>query len=297
MTQPLPASIVIPAHNEGTVIDRCLRSLAEDPMGATCEVVVAANGCSDDTAERARAFEGRFARLVVLDLPAPGKVGALNAGDEAATALPRIYLDADIELGPGALTALVTELSSEQPLIASPHIHFDLSGADFVVRQFYRMFVATPYVRNGLVGLGVYGISAAGRARFGTFPELTADDLFVQRLFRADERRNTDGVFTVQVPRTAKALLKVRTRVARGNAELAGSNLDNESLDASATTGGTLGAVVQAIRRDPSMLPAAAAYVGITVLARRRAARAGAGRVWERDDSTRQNPNPVRGAS
>lgn len=293
MTSTLPASIVIPAHNEGSVIERCLRSLAADPMGRTCEVVVAANGCSDDTAERARAFEGSFARLVVLDLPESGKVGALNAGDAAATALPRIYLDADIELGPGALESLVTELSGSEAVIASPHINFDMTGADLVVRQFYRMFVVLPYVRDGLVGLGVYGISAAGRARFEQFPELTADDLFVQRLFRADERRNTPGVFTVQVPRTAKALLKVRTRVARGNAELAGSaeQLELDDLDGASSTGGTVGSLLQSVRRDPTMVTAAATYVAVTALARRRASGTPAAAVWERDESTRQSPN------
>lgn len=285
----VPASIVIPAHNEASVIDRCLESLAQDPTGWLCEVVVAANGCSDDTAARARAFEGRFARLVVLDLPTPGKVGALNAGDEAATALPRIYLDADIELGPGALTALVAGLTTNEAVVASPHIHFDLTGSDLVVRQFYAMFAALPYVRDGLVGLGVYGLSPSGRARYDRFPELTADDLYVQRLFRDSERRNTEGTFTVQVPRTAKSLVTVRTRVARGNAELAdaGEALSQDTLDASSSTTGTTRAMLDAVRRNPKLLPAAVAYAGVTAIARRRAVKAGADTAWERDDSTR----------
>ena len=69
---------------------------------------MAANGCTDDTVARARAFPG----VTVLDLPTPGKVDALNAADAAATAFPRIYLDADIELREGALKGLVDALLS-----------------------------------------------------------------------------------------------------------------------------------------------------------------------------------------
>ena len=42
-----------------------------------------------------------------------------------------------------------------------------------MVRAFYRVFKELPYVRDGLIGLGVYGISEMGRARFDQFPELT----------------------------------------------------------------------------------------------------------------------------
>lgn len=284
------ASVVIPAHNEGSVIDACLQALAADPVGPRCEVVVAANGCTDDTVACARGFADRLPHLTVLDLDTASKVAALNAGDAAAGVLPRIYLDADIRLGDGALGHLVDTLTTADAVVSSPHIDFDLTGADPVVREFYRMFTALPYVQRGLIGLGVYGLSASGRARFGEFPELTADDLFVQRLFRDDERRISAGRFTVRVPRTAAALLKVRTRVARGNAELAGQDavtLQQETLDTSESTGGTVRAMLDVVRRRPTMLPAAATYLGVTVLARLRAART-ATPGWERDDSTRQ---------
>lgn len=291
MPEPRPvASVVIPAHDEAAVIDACLQSLADDPIGQRCEVVVAANGCTDDTVSRARAFAERLPHLTVLDLDAASKVVALNAGDAAATVLPRIYLDADIRLTDGALGHLVDTLSTDAAVVSSPRIDFDLAGADAVVRGFYRMFTALPYVQRGLIGLGVYGLSASGRARFGEFPELTADDLFVQRLFGDDERRISEGRFTVRVPRTASALLKVRTRVARGNAELAAQDaatMQQETLDTSESTGGTVRAMLDVVRQRPTMLPAATTYLGVTVLARLRAGRSAAP-AWERDDSTRQ---------
>jgi hypothetical protein len=39
--------------------------------------------------------------------------------------------------------------------------------------------------------------------------------------------------------------------------------------------------------RRPQLLPAAVVYVAVTLLARRRAAVAGAGTAWERDESSR----------
>ena len=87
------ASVVIPAYNEGAVIDRCLASIGQ-PFDMT--IVVAANGCTDDTVPRSRRHG-----VQVVEVRQASKIAALNSGDKAAGAtFPRIYLDADIELSP-----------------------------------------------------------------------------------------------------------------------------------------------------------------------------------------------------
>src|SRR5690349_17015586 len=99
-----PASVVIPAHNEGTVIERCLDALFGGIDPAALDVVVACNGCVDDTAQRAR-LSGHPVR--VLELGQASKAAALRAGDEAARYFPRLYLDADVVLaGPSALRVI-----------------------------------------------------------------------------------------------------------------------------------------------------------------------------------------------
>ena len=49
----VPVSVVIPAHDEEAVIERCLGTLLADARAGEVEVVVVCNGCTDDTAARA----------------------------------------------------------------------------------------------------------------------------------------------------------------------------------------------------------------------------------------------------
>src|SRR5262245_54217531 len=92
-TEPKLGSIVIPAYNEGAVIRRCLDQLFTGLDPDEVEVVVACNGCTDDTVAQAR--DAGYA-ITVLDLPEPGKVGAIRAAERVVTALPRLFLDADV---------------------------------------------------------------------------------------------------------------------------------------------------------------------------------------------------------
>jgi glycosyltransferase involved in cell wall biosynthesis len=49
-------SIVVPAHNESSVIARTLRPWVTGPASDEISVVVVCNGCTDDTASVARSF-------------------------------------------------------------------------------------------------------------------------------------------------------------------------------------------------------------------------------------------------
>ncbi|MCH8612361.1 glycosyltransferase [Arsenicicoccus dermatophilus] len=276
------ASVIIPAHDEGRVISDCLQALRTAAGEIPLDVVVAANGCTDDTVERARAFPG----VRVLDLATPSKVAALNAGDEAARTFPRIYLDADIVLSREALRDMISALDTDRAITSGPTVQFATTGSSWPVRAFYSVFAELPYVQNKLVGLGVYGLNAAGRARFDRFPDLTSDDLFVQRLFSAEERVVVPSTFLVQVPRTLTNLLRVRVRVAKGNRQLAEHGPEAAEGDFTPSTGGTVSAIVRLVRRSPAAIPAVLVYLAVTVVARWRARRASATQ-WERDTSTR----------
>ena len=265
-------SVIIPAHNEASVIARTLAPLAPLVAAGQLEVIVACNGCTDDTAAIARRFEG----VKVLEMPQPSKTAALNAGDAVASSWPRLYLDADVQISPGTVGDVLTALASGQLLAARPAVRFDLQDAHPLIHSYYRTRLQLPMARSGLWGGGVYGLSQEGRQRFQQFPDLIADDLFVDRLFEPKEKAVLDvAPAVICPPRTPKDQLAVLHRVYRGNAEQRGGQ---------GSASHTLSELVRTVR-GPLSAGHALVYVGFALAGRRGNARPGA---WERDASTRQ---------
>lgn len=271
------ASVVIPAHNEAAGIARLLHRLLDDAEPGELEIVVAANGSTDETVAIASGFAG----VVVLDLPVASKVAALNAADDVATVFPRLYLDADIDIALDSLRLVVGELAGGTPA-AAPAIVVDTRGCGPGVRAYYAVWSRLGYARHHLVGAGVYGLSEAGRARFGPFPDVLNDDQYVYDQFRHEERVNPPGAtFTVRAPRTLRAVYRRGTRIALGNMQL--RSLGRPVTAPAPTWRGVL-------RAEPWLAPAVAAYVAMKVLMKSAAARrlrAGSFGEWGRDDSSR----------
>jgi glycosyltransferase involved in cell wall biosynthesis len=273
------ASVIIPAHNEASVIARCLGALLRGSQPGELEIIVACNGCSDATADIARQVAPM---ATVLDLAEASKVAALNAGDDAATVFPRIYLDADVELTIEDLRRTVKAFEEPGVLCAAPRPEFVLDERPWTIRSFYRIWSRIPYLTEDMVGSGVYALNAVGRSRFGHFPSLTADDQFIMELFARPERRSVpDATFRLHTPRRLSGLLAMRTRVYRGNWELSRSAASGGQ---GPTPAGRM--VVDLARRDPRQAPAVALYLGVNLLARYRAKRNPHAR-WERDLSAR----------
>jgi glycosyltransferase involved in cell wall biosynthesis len=279
---PVACSVVVPAHDEAAVIADRLHGLLDSLPPGVVDLVVVANGCTDDTAAAA----GRVPGVRVVEIPEASKTAALNRGDRETTAFPRVYLDADIRLSGDALLQVASALRTDRAVVAAPRVRFDLSACSWAVRAFFSVFQRLPYAGEGLVGLGVFGLSEAGRRRFDVFPDVVADDLFVQRLFVPEERCTVDASFEVVAPRRLQDLLAVRTRVARGNRQLADRGADL-GVDATGTTSATAVALLRVVAWRPHLLPGALVYVAVTLLARSRARRAVAGVRWERDASSR----------
>lgn len=266
------ASIVIPAHDEAEVIERTLAPLAELAAAGRLEVVVACNGCSDDTAARARRFRG----VRVVETTTASKAAALNLGDAQATRWPRIYLDADIRATPEALLPVIRELSDGRALAARPSFVADTAGSSPWVRAYYRARGRMPSTSQALWGAGVYALSAEGHARLGTFPAVTADDLYVDLLFSADEKSFPETVpVTVRMPLRARALVRVLTRARRGPAE--------QGVDTGASSVRELAQTVT----GPRSAFDAVLYAAFALAARARTRRARGEAAWERDDTSR----------
>ena len=279
-------SIVIPAYNEESVIERCLRTLTERPVGGGIEIIVACNGCHDRTAEIARSV-GR--PVQVVETETASKIAALNLGDRAATGYPRIYLDADVVVTLDTVERVAQVLQTEQPLAAAPRMQVDTSQSGFLVRAFYAIWLRQPYHRQGLLGGGFYGVSKAGRERFGEFPSIIADDEFVRRHFADDERINPEGcVFTIHAPRTFPDLIRVKSRSRLGLMEVRRRFPDLSGGSASKSAG-----VWFDIVKNPRLWPAACVYLVVNAATRLRARRQWRTIEhyrWERDESSRSEP-------
>lgn len=291
--RPAPFSVVIPAYNEEAVIGRCLRTLLADAPPDGVEIIVVCNGCSDDTAAVARRFG-----VTVIELEAGSKPAALNAGAAAARARPCFFVDADVAVRYGALAAAAAALAEPGIKAAAPKLKVELDGCSWPVRAYYKVWSSLPYVQDGLVGSGVYGLSAEGLAAVGVFPNIIADDGYVRSRFPAVERRSVatglDGrpvEFVVFPPRAVGPLIRIEARRREGDAQLRARHPTNETR--ASTTGGALASGLFR-RYGPADL---AAYLAIKAAGRAllqlQKARGRGGR-WLRDDSSRQLPSVPR---
>jgi len=278
-------SVVVPAHNEQTIIERMLRALVASDTGSNLEIVVVANGCTDDTARVA----GEVAPSIrVVQIATASKIAALNAGDDAATVFPRAYVDADVRVSAEALLAVAERLDDAAgTFIGAPRLRIDTAGCSLAVRQYYTVWEQSEYRAAAHVGSGVYVLSKSGRERFGRFPDLIADDRFVQQLFAPTERVTAaEHSFTVPAPRTYRALLSRQTRIATGNRQLAHAYPPRTDVGQQPR----FGALVKRVAARPALWPAFGSYCyGYLVprLLARRMAAAGQTVGWNRDETTR----------
>lgn len=275
-------SIVVPAHNESSVIARALSQWVGNPASDDIRVVVVCNGCTDDTANVARRF-GPTVNVVESDIAR--KTNALNLGDQIADVFPRIYADADIVITIDAILALARRLDQGDVLAVAPTADINLVGCSWLVRKYFEIRSRLPSSREGIGGSGVYALSEEGRRRFGRFPDVTADDTYVRLQFRREERETLPCVTsTVFAPRTLLRLIAVRTRAYRGTFELA-RRFPELRVNEAETNNRKLIALFKALRLWPGLL----IYCGVNIIARCNAAR-GCRRedhLWQRDETSR----------
>lgn len=218
-------NVILPAHDEADFIGETLEGLLAQDASAPEEmrVIVAANGCSDRTAEIAHRFAAPFAtrgwELIVLDIPEGGKPGALNRADAEAGPGPRAYLDADVVCSPTLVGLLARALDEAEPRYASG-IFTITPPKSLISRLYARLWLKVPFMTTGVPGCGLFAVNEAGRARWQDFPDIIADDLFVRLNFAPSERIRVDAPFTWVLAEGFGALVRVRRRWDTGNRQL-----------------------------------------------------------------------------
>lgn len=217
-------SVIIPAHNEAGFILPCLEALvASQGTGADVEVIVVANGCTDNTVEIAQNVADRFAArgwgYQVLDLPKGGKMRALNRGDDRAQFGAQVYLDADVVVSPMVLVQIAKALDSAVPRYASGSPIVTSKGSR-VSAAYARFWSTHHFVTHGAPGFGLFAVNEAGRTRWGEFPGIISDDTFVRLSFSPEERVRVPATYDWPIIEGFRQLVKVRRRQDIGVAEV-----------------------------------------------------------------------------
>lgn len=105
-------SIVIPAYNAETTLDRCIGSVLNQTY-QDFEIILVDDGSTDGTAQKAAAFAAADGRIRTFTIPHGGVSGARNAGWRRATGEYLQFLDADDDLDPAFLEIMVGMLERE----------------------------------------------------------------------------------------------------------------------------------------------------------------------------------------
>ena len=216
-------SVIIPAHNEAQLIGGCLTAVLASIGADPVQMIVAANGCTDQTVALAQGFGAQaVARgwsMQVLDLPTGGKPGALNAADAVAIYPARAYLDADVTVSPDLLAQTIATLAQPGPVYASGQVR--ITGQGRIARAYAAIWSRVPFMTQGVPGCGYFAVNGAGRVRWGAFPPIISDDTFVRLQFTPTERVLLDATYDWPIAEGFANLVKVRRRQDAGVAEIA----------------------------------------------------------------------------
>ncbi len=211
------ASVIIPAHNEAAVIQRCLDSIV-DQEGID-SLIVACNGCTDNTAD---IVTQHYPQVTCLNIDKPSKTNALNEAEKHITTYPIFYLDADTVLQAGAIKK-ITNVLQEQPQLSlvAPTPIIDTSKSSWPVKQYYKIWLGLPYIKAGVIATCSFIVTERGRKRFNHFPDIINDDRFIHCQFKENEVGNIAGTeIYIRAPRTLYSLIKIKSRARLGNMQL-----------------------------------------------------------------------------
>ena len=216
-------SVIIPAHNEAALIGPCLQAVLGSNGGFPVEIIVVANGCDDNTAEIAGNYKAdaksRGWDLVIIDIAKGGKLGALNAADQAAQYDQRMYLDADVVVSPHLLAQISTRLECREAQYASGTLIIP-RPASAISRAYRAIYRRVPFMTHGVPGAGLFALNAAGRARWAEWPDIISDDTYARLMFAPNERAKVLASYNWPIVEGWRNLVAVRRRQNAGVAEI-----------------------------------------------------------------------------
>jgi cellulose synthase/poly-beta-1,6-N-acetylglucosamine synthase-like glycosyltransferase len=179
LLEPVDVSLIVAAHNEeGEIGQRVAAAVASgQEIAGSLEVIVACDGCTDATAERARAAGADL----VLELPRGGKVAAQNAAVEPAGGELLAFSDANSEWQAGALAELTAAFADPGVAYACGQLRLSGDGGENQEGVYWRYELMLRGLESDLAG-----ITAGNGAIY-----MTRRDAYIH----LDSARSHDGSF------------------------------------------------------------------------------------------------------
>ena len=123
----MKVSVIIPAHNESTRIERTLQAYVSffEQKKINHEFVVVLNGCTDNTLQVVQTVQQDCPTIRFINLPQAGKGLAVAVGfKDALTRKNDLigFVDADMAIGPSSFYRLIVQVGTFDGAIASRHV-------------------------------------------------------------------------------------------------------------------------------------------------------------------------------
>lgn len=229
-------SVLIPAHNEGMVIEDTLRAIAgSDYPAGRYEILLIDDGSTDDTRAVAERVAMEYPQIRIIEVPkgqgGKGKSRTLNVALPQATGELIAVYDADNTPEPDCLRRLVAALCSNPRLVAVNGKVRTRNWADSWLTRFIHLeFIYFQWMFQAgrwywfklctLMGTN-YVIQREALEAMGGFDErsLVDDTEMSLRIFLGQRRIQwiPDAVTWEQEPSTLSVWFRQRTRWAQGN--------------------------------------------------------------------------------
>lgn len=184
-------SVVVPAHNEENYIGKCLKAIREAEKQAapdTVQIIVAANRCTDRTAEIAKEYGAE-----VIDNQDKCIASIRNAGAKCASGEILVTVDADTFIAPETFCEIRSLLESGKYIGGGAMPVFDRASLGIAVSSFYILLLMLPEIfrSKALLSGAVFWCKKTDFDAVGGFDEtrISLEDLdFAKRLKKHGEQ-------------------------------------------------------------------------------------------------------------